>query len=529
MKKLYSLIAVMLMAVVSAFAGVTVNVNVGDVCSVGYTDSETQSYVTKTLAAGDNTLDVAAGVGLSFQLANTSSTDYVFTSIKQGETSITLSSATSAYITAVADATYTITVKSQAEARDAKCTIKVDDPTKVQVRTSATYRTIELTAGDNEVSFISGLESPLQIQSSTYGKSLYSISVNGTAQTVSQYNSVNVTNGDVVELKANYPDIKYKLTFSYSEGAEGFITGVSVDDVAVEDFSNGVDVQAGSTVSITGNTSDYKYESMTIGGTAVSYFYGSTSFTMLSDTEVAVNAHKYGELSFTVNVDDPANFILYKGYSYNGVPYTLVAGKNELKISENSATIQFKANSGCYFTSIKVGDEEKYYSGSSETNITVTEGMVITVTTGKIVRDKNVTVYVNDKSLAATYFSFTRSDRSSVDIATGNNTVAFCDNDLPFSFSAYGHETCNVYVNDVLTSPLYAGSTSYQFNTINDNDVIKIMFNETTGVEDIAADANAVFNVYNLQGVCVARGVSNLNNLPAGIYIAAGKKVVVKK
>jgi hypothetical protein len=386
-----------------------------------------------------------------------------------------------------------------------------------------------LVEGENEVSFIPGLESPLQIQSATYGKSLYEISVNDTKQTVSQYgNYVSVADGDVVEIKANYPDIKYKLTFSYGEGAEGFITGVSVDNVAVEDFSNGVDVQIGSTVTITGNTSDYKYESMTIGGSAVSYFYGSTSFTMTADTEVVVNAHKYGTLSFTVNVDDPANFTLYKGYSYYNNPYTLVEGANELEISENSTTIEFKPNSGCYFTSILVNGEEKYYSGSSSTDVTVTEGMVITVTTGKIVRDKTVTIYVNDKSLAATYFSFTRKDHLSIDIATGDNTVDFCDNDLPLLFSAYGHETCNVYVNNVLFSPLYANSTSYQFDTVNDGDVIKIMFNETTGVENIAADANATFDVYNLQGVRVARNVSNLNNLPAGIYIANGKKVVVK-
>ncbi len=610
MKKLYSLIAVMLMTVASAFASVTINVNVGEVCTLSYTDNSTYSQVSKVLDEGENVIDNIAYFSLSLSYDN----DYIFTSLTQGENAMSISSSKYISFYPTDGATYNVTIKHQEDAYDAKCTVVVDDPSAVSIRTSGLSRTISLQEGENEVAFISSLESPLQIASATYGKSLYKIVKNGTEETVSSYgNYVTVSDGDRIEVYSQFPDIKYHLSFKYSEGAEGFITGVSVDNVAVDDFSNGVDVQVGSSVTITGNTNDYKFESMVIGANTLSYFYGSTTFTMSADTEVVVNAHKYGEFTFTVNADDPSNFTLYKGYSYNGVTYDLVAGANELKISENNSTIQFNANSGCYFTSITANGEEKFYSGSTSISFSVTDGMVINVVSGKINRDQTAVIYINDKSLAASYFSFQRSDRSDIDVATGYNTFNFYSGDMPFYFSAYGQTSDLVYLNDAEVAPMYSGSAARQINEVPNNSVFKIFFNETpetytvtvdapegvtvaatkdlitevenpasftvlgstqvdltvtssnegditvkvndaeveatdgvytftadkttsvvvttaqSGVNNIAVEGNSTsFDVYNLQGIRVARNVENLNNLPAGIYIANGKKVVVK-
>jgi len=55
MQKLYSLIAALLVSVVSTFAGtVTINVNVGDVCTLSYWDSTTYDQVSMTLTEGQN-------------------------------------------------------------------------------------------------------------------------------------------------------------------------------------------------------------------------------------------------------------------------------------------------------------------------------------------------------------------------------------------------------------------------------------------------------------------------------------------
>jgi hypothetical protein len=285
-----------------------------------------------------------------------------------------------------------------------------------------------------------------------------------------------------------------------------------------------------------------------------------------------------------------------------------------MQISENSAAITFQANSGCYFSSITANGEEQYYSGSTQVVLYVTEGMVINVTSGKINRDQNLVVYVNDKLDIASmqYFSLTYSDRSSMGVTNGYNTVNFYSGDLPIYFSSYGSESDLVYLNDEVVDPMYSGSSSRQINEVPNNSVLKIFFNETpetytvtvdadenltvsatkdlisevadcssftvlgtsnvsiavsgadnedklvvkvndqevtaedgkysftvsadtkvsvskeAGVSNISVDNNASSEVYNLQGIRVARNANNINNLPAGIYIMNGKKVVIK-
>lgn len=62
---------------------------------------------------------------------------------------------------------------------------------------------------------------------------------------------------------------------------------------------------------------------------------------------------------------------------------------------------------------------------------------------------------------------------------------------------------------------------------------MKILYTDnkvSTLVNEMAADADALVDVYNLQGVRVMKGVKTVEiiNLPAGIYIANGKKFIVK-
>lgn len=49
----------------------------------------------------------------------------------------------------------------------------------------------------------------------------------------------------------------------------------------------------------------------------------------------------------------------------------------------------------------------------------------------------------------------------------------------------------------------------------------------TTGVESIFASGKA-YDVYTVDGICVAKNVKNLSTLKKGVYVIDGKKVVVK-
>lgn len=58
-----------------------------------------------------------------------------------------------------------------------------------------------------------------------------------------------------------------------------------------------------------------------------------------------------------------------------------------------------------------------------------------------------------------------------------------------------------------------------------------IVAKELSGINDVELDANAPVDVYNMQGIAVRKGVAAAEatiGLPAGIYIVAGKKVLVK-
>ena len=69
-------------------------------------------------------------------------------------------------------------------------------------------------------------------------------------------------------------------------------------------------------------------------------------------------------------------------------------------------------------------------------------------------------------------------------------------------------------------------------DTLSDEMLIGVDSEKTTGVEEVAVDSVAArVDVYNLQGVRVRSNVSAqdaLNNLPNGIYIVGGKKVIKK-
>jgi hypothetical protein len=446
----------------------------------------------------------------------------------------------------------------------------------------------------------------------------------------SKYTSVTITEGTAIEVKSDkYIDASYKLTFKYENDGEGFISDVKVNGVSVADPHNpdGIYIKAGATVDIYGNSDDYKFNSMSIGDKAYTYFNQPTEFVMKGETEVTVDATKYATFSITVNVDNPDNFTLYKGYSADATKIIpLKAGANKLDLSTNLSAITFIKNSGCYFTSVKVSGTEQYYQGNSSVYVyrsSLSEGTVIDVESGAIVRDKNLVIYVNDKSLATHGMGFTLSDRSSLEIENGYNSFNFAESDLPIEFGANGQTSESVYLNDEAVAPNYSGSTARTFNALPDNSVIKVFFNEvpethavsvtvpagvtytivkdlitkvdlgttatkgtaaadtpsfnvlgkthiditvkadadhtvgvkvnneaveavdgvysfdvdattaieitsTSGISDLTIEGNATFDVYNLQGIRVAHGVSDFNNLPAGIYIANGKKVVVR-
>ena len=479
MKKNYFVLIILFVIIASLKANAfNITVNVDDASRVSlYLGSSKQ-----TLTDGDNVLDVKTGDRLYFS----ANTGYVLKSVMNGTTAETISSLTSCMIgldeATHTDAKWIVTTCPFDDVRTASCKVTVDDASKVTLGFSGTYTTYALKDGENDIRFVPEVESTFAISAKDNSVSLYSVKKN--SEPVSpQYGTyrIDVVNGDKIEIQANYPDEDYSVKFNLNEKAEGFITKVQVNGVEVKNFmDDNFTVKAGSQVSITGNTNDYSLESFKVNGSDVD-FYGSYSFMVTGPTNVDIVAHKYGNLSAVLDIDDASHVTVNKGYSYYGNSVEVKTGKNTIEVPESTPVIAIKANDGYTLVSVSDGTTDFVErDGNSEVNVKVTDAMNITVKTAELVRDKNAVVYVEDASVPS-YMRFMRKDYTTIDLTTGYNHIPFYDGDLPFSSSFYGTSTLNVYKNDELVEPQYTGATSYTLN-VEDNDVVKFFFTKTPAI-----------------------------------------------
>lgn len=626
MRKIYSLFLTALLSMV-AFAANAVNVtiNVDDpsrvTVKVNYTEQE--------IVQGDNSFDVPEYMPVSIEAKD----GYFLTSVVRKSTSanenIYYMKSCNIYVNSSHEGeTWTVTSVNADDARDGSCQIWVDDASKVRMTRSSTSASVDnLVSGEwVDVKYIKASELPLLIGSVDYSTPLYQVKLDG--ETVEpQYGSFSVTPGEnsKIEIFANYPDEDVAVKFSYAnEESKGFITGVKVDGTDVTNYNDeDFTVKLGKKIEITGNTTDYKLNSFTVNG-RIENFYGSYQFTVSGETAITVDAQKYAMVNATLDIDNPDNVVVYKGYSYDNTVITgLKAGENAIELSETNPKISIKANSGCYITSVTSvtgeGDDANTETYSADYNnsynITVAEGMVIKVVSGAITRDKTAMIYVDDVTKAPYGHSFSRSDRSSIDLANGYNEIGFYDGDIPAMISFYDPSSVSAYKNDEPISPDYTGGTSYTLNELADGDVVKVflagapstynvtfdvtgsaanatvtrdkikavedwnegfqtlqgtevsikaaegynmeasigedvltpdesgnctftvdadtnvkvVISSTSGIKDISnGNAGGNGDIYNLQGVLLKKGAASVDteNLPAGIYVINGKKVV---
>ncbi|MCM1079492.1 MAG: hypothetical protein NC344_09830 [Bacteroidales bacterium] len=452
------------------------------------------NYEEKTVTAGANELDVAAYTQIAVEAKAGAMLKSVVRTSDGGTEYISGMTSCSIYVTDYnSGETWTVTSADEKDIRTASCKVTVDEAAKVRVQRSGTYTGVTLADGENTVLFAPGTETQLMIASANYSTPLYKVTLDG-EPLESQYGTWYVTLSQDAEISilANYPDIPVPVRFVYEdEESKGFITGVTVNGETAENYNDeDFTVKAGSVLAISGNTTDYKLDNFSVNGTAPQYFYSPYSVTVTDETEIYVKAHKYATISATLDIDNPENVTVCRGYSYeNNKIENLVSGKNTLELSETNSMISIKAEAGCYITSVTDNNGTTYaqdYSGSY--NVTLTDGMTVTVISGKIVRDRHAVVYIDDRSAASTYFSFARADRSEIDMTTGYNTVEFSSSDNPMNISWYGAPYANVYLNDNVLNPLYENSTTYQ-TELADGDVLKLFLASNPKRHDVTFDA----------------------------------------
>ena len=436
--------------------------------------------VNQGLVKGNNEITIDAPCGYYSTVNVQATTDNFITSVIKGGANQVSSpyNTTWSYYPSDSDAGKIITISTikGSVARTASCTVNVDNASKVKVMRSGSYSVVQLHNGENTVYYIPGYETMLIIESATYGVPLYKATLNGEDLAYSYGYSANLSNdgGDKVDILANFPEgLTYNVKFTYADAnkAKGVVTNVIVDAAVVDNFNDpaGFNIPAGKAVNISFDNVGYKIDKVLVNG-KYENVYSTYSFTPIADTEIYIDAHKYGTVKATLNIDNKDNVTVYKGYSYQNDIITVNDGDNEIELSENNAVITIKANSGCFITSVTYG--ETVLSNQSEYTINpVTEGMEISVISGAIVRDKSFTINIDDISAATYGFNLARLDRSNVEgLVTGENKVDFADTETHFLLSAYGASVFGLFKKGVMINPSYQGSTSIEFDAA-DGDV----------------------------------------------------------
>lgn len=491
MKKFY-LFLIMLLSVIAPQAAdafsITINVDDASRLNVflnGYKD----------LVNGDNVFEVNDGDYLSITTQKNAGIVSVFNGDKavkfDSYSSFNLKLTESEY----AGAKLVIKTATLDEMRTASCKVTVDDPSKVTLRLSRTFTTVQLKSGENEVKFIPGTESTFTISPESQLSPLYKVTHNSVAAEADwgSYTLKNVADGDVIDIQANYPDIDCAVKFNVNAEGVGFIKSVTVNGNEVTNYlDDNFSVKCGSNISITRNSEEYKLESFKVNGEDKTddFYDESYDFFVTDAATFDITAEKYTTFKATIDIDDVSYATVYKGYSYYGNAFDLKNGKNEIEVSEQQPLISLVAKDGYYFTSVNDGTTEYTDQSTSEIELTVVDGMVLKVVTAAIVRDKKALVYVDDRS-AANSLLFRRNDYNTIEVATGYNELEFYRGDNPFSVSVYAN-TKKVYKNDVAVDPLYSGGSYFNFS-LADGDVVKMFFTKIPAMvkADITANGGA--------------------------------------
>lgn len=491
MKKFY-LFLIMLLSVIAPQAAdaFSITLNVDDASRINVFLNGTKDVVN-----GDNVFEVKDGDYLSVTTQN----NVGLVSVFNGDKAVKLDSYSSFRLklteSEYAGAKFIVKTATLDEMRTASCKVTVDDPSKVTLRLSRTFTTVQLKSGENEVKFIPGTESTFTISPQSYNTPLYKVTRNSVAAEAEwgSYTLKNVAEGDVIDIQANYPDIDCAVKFNVNAEGVGFIKSVTVNGNEVTNYmDDNFTVKCGSTISITRNSEDYKLESFKVNGEdKTSDFYEDSYNIFVTDaTTLDITAKKYTTFKATVDIDDVSHATVYKGYSYYDDAFDMKNGKNEIEVSEKQTLISLVAKDGYYFTSVNDGTTEYTDQSTSEIKVDVTDGMVLKVVTAAIVRDKKALVYVDDRS-ATSSMVFSRGDYNRIEIGTGYNELEFYKGDNPFSVTVYAN-TKKVYKNDVAVDPTYSGGSYFRFS-LEDGDVVKMFFTKTpaTVKADITANGGA--------------------------------------
>lgn len=381
------------------------------------------------------------------------------------------------------DESFRIRTAATSDARSATCTINVDNIDKVEVTRMGVK--LDLINGSNDVKFNPETESKIEIYA--VDRPLYAVSHNGVVLAETYRYVLELKDGDVVDIVADYPDIDCTLTIEVTgNGASDFITEMDVNGRPEFGWNSTLTLKSGDEVRLKGNTTEYEVLEFTVNGVS-QMFSNPVILFITEDTELKVTVRKYASFMMTVNVDDPDRVHIYRGYSYNGDELELQPGDNIVEITRNIPIISLVPADGCYINTLNISGLEYDVEELQRSPVMVgslTDDEVLTVTTDVIVRDLKAMVYLNNLSASVDFFSLLRADNSAINVREGYNLIDFYERDNAFKFETGGPVEAELYVNNEKQSPEPGGFT-YRPD-LEDGDIVKVYFGTKASLYDVS-------------------------------------------
>lgn len=377
-------------------------------------------------------------------------------------------------------AIYHVTSKSESETNTASVTINIDDPSKAIVELVKSDKVLDLSQGENKIEFNPDFDT--QIKISPTGKDLYRVVLNGEPQKTSWSYTLDIKDGDNVDIMANFPDKDCKVKFTLTgDDVEDFITRVEVDGSYASNYLDpNFTVKAGQELTIYGDTQDYEVQVFTLNGIQA-HFTNPTTILVDQDLEVVIDVQKYASFKVTVNIDDPSHIVLYNGYHYDNNIVELKKGANAVDVIRNRSRLEIAPVEGFYVESITFDDDSWIDDSDLKAQYIILDKLfandVINITTAELVRDSDAMLFVSN--LEAGYLKVTRVDGTTPieTVAEGYNKFAFSDRDNTFTIDTRGTVPSHVYVNEKAVSETYPESMVYEID-LSHNHVVKVFFGE---------------------------------------------------
>lgn len=501
----------------------TVTINVDDASQVNATLNTT--YERLSLVNGDNTVKFIPGVESPISIAHANSGNILYQVLLNEEE---VPAQGTNYSVNVSDGN-TLTIKANFP-EDLVYPIHFN---YVNKGTEGAVSTVtvngESVTNFNDENFTVPAGKQVSITFNIQDYQLNSFKVNGeTAYTYGGYQFF-PTGETTLDIDATkYADFNCTLNIDHAENVtvyKGYT--YNNDIISVVDGDNTLTLTPKSnTITIKPN-SGCKIESISdnLGSTFYTNYNGEYEITMSENQTVTVitSAIVRNDV-LTVNLDDETTAINYFSFARaDRSEITLKKGANEVKFNsdDNPFGMSFYDYNNVTTAFLNGVKTKPYYEGGSSYQLTFTNGDVLDVFFVTEVSPLAVTFTCNDEGVAANTTVSVDGKGAAIDYWANGLSVM---SGTVLSIAPAGGTPIYVMNGEEVLTPEADGSYKV---TVTEATALTLSSTSLTGIEEVtatsAADKNAI---YNLQGVKVANRADALRNLPAGIYVVGGKKVM---